>query len=289
MSFPDDNARLHFESMFDGASLRNELLKFFSSDEVSEDPAQWSDLITIKADFRDHTNSGGDPIDFYRNSKFNLHRLAWNCAINDERGKALAAVKVANDGRYKTALDYGAGIGTTASALSLAGLKVTVADVSLPNLEFMTNRSKRMELKNFRTVDLVDGRKIGAKYDMIVCTEVLEHVVEPEELARFLDKRLKPGGSAVLSWSFVDLPTHLPQHFHYQAPHPDQLLTMGFGKFMLEEIGLKFGGYVWFNNMLWTKPEKIEVSVPVNIEPVDAPKEDDEDSAEADNSTVLTL
>jgi len=157
-------------------------------------------------------------------------------------------------------LDYGCGIGSGVTTLALKEIFVVGAEVNKHCLEFLGARIERFELQTAGVWDLYEGPPIeeAGSFDMVVCTEVFEHVEDPHGHARLLlNNLLKPGGVAVLSWSFQamgdKLLGHLPQHFHLQAPHPDDLLTMGFGKFLQDDLGMKFEGYSWFNNMIWRR------------------------------------
>ena len=51
--------------------------------------------------------------------------------------------------------------------------------------------------------------------DMILCTEVLEHVPEPIKAVKEMSRLLKPGGYAFLSMPFGGALHNLP--YHYQA------------------------------------------------------------------------
>jgi predicted Rossmann-fold nucleotide-binding protein/2-polyprenyl-3-methyl-5-hydroxy-6-metoxy-1,4-benzoquinol methylase/8-oxo-dGTP pyrophosphatase MutT (NUDIX family) len=66
-----------------------------------------------------------------------------------------------------------------------------------------------------KQIDFVEGdaqnfKSPGGEYDLVICTEVLEHVGNPEQAMREIQRLLKPGGYAVVStpnyaWNFAGL------------------------------------------------------------------------------------
>lgn len=83
-----------------------------------------------------------------------------------------------------------------------------------------------------------------ATFDAVLCTQVLEHVPEPQQVLREVSRVLKPGGRLFLS---------APQSWHqHQKPH-DYYRYTSFGlRYLLERAGLhiqsieNMGGYFWF-------------------------------------------
>jgi SAM-dependent methyltransferase len=92
-------------------------------------------------------------------------------------------------------------------------------------------------------------------FDAAVCTQVLEHVPEPQQVVNEISRVLKPGGTFFLS---------APQSWHqHQKPH-DYYRYTSFGlRYILEKSGLRvesiepLGGYFWFlsfqlqNSVYW--------------------------------------
>jgi 2-polyprenyl-3-methyl-5-hydroxy-6-metoxy-1,4-benzoquinol methylase len=119
--------------------------------------------------------------------------------------------------RGKTSLyDYGCGIGTLALLAHKRGFsQVTLADLPSPTFEFAQARSKKLDAP-VSFVALKDGRvDIPAGTSVICCTEVLEHVFEPEALVRHLVSALPQDGLLIVSESFdhvEEFCTHLPIH-----------------------------------------------------------------------------
>jgi 2-polyprenyl-3-methyl-5-hydroxy-6-metoxy-1,4-benzoquinol methylase len=119
--------------------------------------------------------------------------------------------------RGKTSLyDYGCGIGTLALLARKRGIsQVTLADLPSPTLEFAKARSKKLNA-DVSFADLNDCRvNIPPNTDVVCCTEVLEHVFEPDALVKELVSALPKDGHLIVSESFdhiEDFCTHLPIH-----------------------------------------------------------------------------
>lgn len=242
-----------FELMFDEATLKQEIIDLF--DEF--DPTRWDLGAGTDEAFEEHLASGEPIEDFYREEIGFVYQSFWNQSTNDERRKYLAMRKFAFDHSYTSAMDYGCGVGVGPVTLALAGLeKVIGAEINKPCLKVMRARKKRLDLENMTVLDIY-GKGTRHMVDLLICTEVLEHVEDPVGLMHKLHKRIKPGGAAILSWSFVKMPTHLPEHFDkgWQHTHPDRITLEGFGKeILMDELGMEYISPTWFNNTAWRKP-----------------------------------
>jgi SAM-dependent methyltransferase len=114
-------------------------------------------------------------------------------------------------------LDFGGGIGT--HALAAAALpdveRVWVVDLNPQNRAFVRWRSEQLGLGDRISChrDLNDPN-LPARFDTIVCLDVLEHLRDPAgQLEEFAD-RLSPNGIALLNWYFFqgfagEYPFHL--------------------------------------------------------------------------------
>jgi ubiquinone/menaquinone biosynthesis C-methylase UbiE len=96
----------------------------------------------------------------------------------------------------------------------------------------------------------------GMTFDAAVCTQVLEHVPEPQQVVNEIVRVLKPGGVFFLS---------APQSWHQHQKPYDYYRYTSFGlRYILEKSGLDvrsiepLGGYFWFlsfqlqNSVYWT-------------------------------------
>lgn len=237
-----------FDDLFNEQLLKNEIMTFTGI----FDDTLWSLDANMGSRFNDHISAGKDPADFYTNEIGFIYQSAWNCAKNDEITKYSHMISLALEEDRHDALDYGCAIGTGVIGLGISGIHADGADICKPSLQFLRNRVARYQLSNVGVIDL---RKdpIGMNYDFVICTEVLEHVSDPIGLMKELIDITTDDALFVLSWSFVDMTTHLPQHFHMQAKHPDTLLTEGFGKILVDDLKLTFVRNLWFNNYVFKK------------------------------------
>lgn len=108
--------------------------------------------------------------------------------------------------------------------------------------------------------DLINQPFSSQTFDAVICTQVLEHVREPQKVLNEISRVLKPGGSLYLS---------APQSWHqHQKPH-DYYRYTSFGlQHLLENSQLHIksiepmGGYFWFlsfqiqNIIYWTFYDK---------------------------------
>ncbi|MBU1670592.1 MAG: class I SAM-dependent methyltransferase [Actinobacteria bacterium] len=108
-------------------------------------------------------------------------------------------------------LDLGCGLGLIGGELAKRGCEVTLADetdVRLP----------RYREFDYREVDIEteDLARLGS-YDLVVCSNVLEHLARPERLLGAIPAMLRPGGKYYLSWTNWYSPWggHEYSPFHY--------------------------------------------------------------------------
>jgi 2-polyprenyl-6-hydroxyphenyl methylase/3-demethylubiquinone-9 3-methyltransferase len=97
----------------------------------------------------------------------------------------------------KTALDVGCGAGLMAEPLARLGAKVTGVDASSELIAVAREHAQAMELDvDYRAADVLE---IEARFDLVTCMEVIEHVAEPARFVGALAKLLAPGGLLILS------------------------------------------------------------------------------------------
>jgi 2-polyprenyl-3-methyl-5-hydroxy-6-metoxy-1,4-benzoquinol methylase len=115
-------------------------------------------------------------------------------------------------------LDYAGGIGTFAILAADRKHFVDFAELDSVTLRYAKERIRRRpwvtDRVRFSTI-LDDGFVPDGKWDVVVCTELLEHVFEPFALLENLLDRIEANGLLIVSESFnhiEDFCTHLPQH-----------------------------------------------------------------------------
>ena len=97
------------------------------------------------------------------------------------------------------ALDLGCGTGRLSIRLALNGWNVDGVDVSTKVIEIAEYISKIKGLHvNFITLDGSDYVR-KEFYDLIVCSEVLEHVDDDQRIVNNIYESLAPGGIAIIT------------------------------------------------------------------------------------------
>ena len=99
-----------------------------------------------------------------------------------------------------TILDIGCGNGNISYQLAKSGHKVTGIDISEETILFAQKNYGSTPGLEFKIIDIESFNPVESeKYDVIVCSEVLEHLFQPERLTLNFKKLLKPGGVAVIT------------------------------------------------------------------------------------------
>lgn len=110
-------------------------------------------------------------------------------------------------------LDAGGGEGAFAYFLArkFPGWKVVVADNEAATLARGVRIKSRLSLTNLevREADLVHFFD-DVLYDLIICSDVLEHIVADDLVVKGLAQALKPGGVLIITSPSVPQPRHLP-------------------------------------------------------------------------------
>jgi len=92
-------------------------------------------------------------------------------------------------------LDVGCATGSNTSNITSKGHRVTGVDIS-------ENAIEKYKARGFdgHVMDISAGLDFADEsYDLVFCSEVIEHLVRPEELVREFARVLRPGGRLVLS------------------------------------------------------------------------------------------
>lgn len=114
-------------------------------------------------------------------------------------------------GQSKQAFDCGVGCAVYSKVLVSMGLDVTAVDV---NLDFVHSAGKITGVKAY-VADVCDPSTMPVKgvADLAVCSEVLEHVPDPDAALRTLHATMKEGGILILTtpqkWSSTELVARL--------------------------------------------------------------------------------
>ncbi|HTG45097.1 MAG TPA: methyltransferase domain-containing protein [Verrucomicrobiae bacterium] len=117
-------------------------------------------------------------------------------------------------GPKTTALDLGCGHGIFGDALKRMGCSVTFADESnylMPSVKDAPYRKINLDRDDFSVL---------GRYDLVICSNVLEHLSRPKEFLANIHQILTPGGHFFLSWTNWLSPWggHEFSPFHYLGP-----------------------------------------------------------------------
>ena len=109
-------------------------------------------------------------------------------------------------------LDVGCAQGTLGLLLAERGFDVSLLDVRETNIEYARARYERGTV-GFHVGLLAESALPDEHYDVVVCTEVLEHVREPARLIMTLASKVRRGGALCLTtpnadYWFARLPTY---------------------------------------------------------------------------------
>ncbi|MCG9698135.1 bifunctional 2-polyprenyl-6-hydroxyphenol methylase/3-demethylubiquinol 3-O-methyltransferase UbiG [Shewanella sp. Isolate11] len=97
-------------------------------------------------------------------------------------------------------LDIGCGVGLLCEPLASQGAAVTGIDASAHNITMATQHAKawsiKVDYKHCLASDLVD---IETQYDVILNTEVIEHIEDKQQLIDICCEKLKPQGLLIMA------------------------------------------------------------------------------------------
>ena len=142
----------------------------------------------------------------HEQSLINRRRFAeWVCAQKPER-----------------VADYGGGFGTLAR---MVGEICPHAEVHI--IEPYPHQLATERVKNFENVSY--KKKLEGKYDILIATDIFEHVVDPLALVAESAKSLKQGGKYLIANCFYPvILCHLPQCFHFRYTWNRAMEQIGF-------------------------------------------------------------
>lgn len=95
-------------------------------------------------------------------------------------------------------LDVGCAQGTLGLMAAERGVRVTLLDIRPENIAYARSRLERGQV-DFHVGLLSESCPPANDYDVVVCTEVLEHVPAPSQFLASLTAKLRPGGALVLT------------------------------------------------------------------------------------------
>ena len=122
-------------------------------------------------------------------------------------------------------LDYGGGFGTLVKEIA----KITPSS-EVDIYEPYASKYAYENIQEFKNIKIVNNLKENY-YDVLVNTDILEHVEKPIELIAIYNKCLKKGGMLISHWNFTPcVKCHLPKHFHLRYTFYRIVPLLGFTK-----------------------------------------------------------
>ena len=103
--------------------------------------------------------------------------------------------------KEKYVLDVGCGGGILAEAMAKQTANVTAIDASSENISIACQHASDNKLKINYIVTTAEAfsENNSAKFDLITCMELLEHVPDPASIIKACAKMIKPGGHVMFS------------------------------------------------------------------------------------------
>lgn len=115
----------------------------------------------------------------------------------------VVAASMRRAGRVGHFCEYGCGVAPVTAWLlpRFPAWRYTVVDIPSPTLEFARWRFRRCPNVEAKQPGLGSDLPLRNPYDVIVCFEVLEHLINPLDVVRHLVDHLKPGGTLHLNFA----------------------------------------------------------------------------------------
>ncbi|MEH1944087.1 MAG: class I SAM-dependent methyltransferase [Nostoc sp.] len=137
----------------------------------------------------------------------NLTRRWLHCTRRDWIINKIQAI-VANK-QHNRALEVGPGSGIYLPILAELFEQVTASDVEYAYLKYASNLREMYSNLSFIVDDITNTKLPDASFDLILCTEVIEHIADSISAIAGMHRLLKPGGLLILStpqrWSPLEL------------------------------------------------------------------------------------
>lgn len=120
---------------------------------------------------------------------------------HDYTHRPLLSMIDADNYMHKKVLDIGCGTGTICFYFASKGSRVYGIDISKNAIKMARINSKNLGLASDVSFSVIDfpNQKIKGKYDLIICSELLEHIDDHNKALREISKLLAKKGSVVFS------------------------------------------------------------------------------------------
>lgn len=133
----------------------------------------------------------------YYTQKINIHA---HTSVPWQQMVVMSFLKKIGRNQNARCLDVGTGIGNNLETIAAFVSEIEAFDISPEVVENVKNSSenKKIPLKII-CANAENMPYPGEMFDIVICTEVLEHCLRPESVIRECSRVLKPGGCAIFS------------------------------------------------------------------------------------------
>ena len=190
------------EFIDDAFDLKSHLMDFLSIEKVALD----SFLQNAKMDLASlhPKNNLSENADFYKEIVGDKHLAdlaAWHIS---SKGYIADTLKLQQRFSKNLVLDFGGGIGThaLANAMSPKVEHVFFVDINQTNRNFVEYRANKLGLGNKITFCKTIQETEIARFDTIVCLDVLEHLIDPALQLDIFHEIMGPNSIGIFNWYF---------------------------------------------------------------------------------------
>ncbi len=177
-----------------------------------------------------------DALDFYRRSTTMIYDLLARAELMQQETWPKVCGEWLRRHGCTSVLDYGCGVGAMGIGLAADGFEVALADVESASWRFVDWLKGRAGVPDFQRWTTKLSETVREQRDAVVCLEVFEHLLKPEETATRLMGVIRKGGVLFASWSFPGEDSNNPLH-----------LETGWTNESFQRFLSEAGGMEWLN------------------------------------------
>ncbi|AKM79307.1 TPA: hypothetical protein DEQ95_02660 [Candidatus Beckwithbacteria bacterium] len=111
----------------------------------------------------------------------------------------------------RTVLDIGSGTGAISLYLAKKGFNVVGIEISKKAVDISEKSARSFNLRNktrFIRGDFNRGLKVNKKFDLVICSEILEHLKNEEVILFKIHKLIKKGGKIIITVPSYNAPLY---------------------------------------------------------------------------------
>tara|TARA_B100001540_G_C15743826_1_gene613564 strand:+ start:144 stop:899 length:756 start_codon:yes stop_codon:yes gene_type:complete len=162
-------------------------------------------------------------MNFYRNTPNYIYELMEYHSTDSKQMLSKTVIELIKEHKFKTILDFGAGICQDSIVAGREGLEATAADIPGKTFDFGKWRIKKYN-DSITTIDIHDETPLEESYDAITCFEVLQHVVNPEKTLLHMINHINSDGRLFITTRFRNNYSLALNHNEYLEDEFDKLI-----------------------------------------------------------------